>query len=170
MSIDDYIIASNSTLISPPKEIPEFTVPCFNKDKQKWELKPDYRPKSINGNLKGGKPFYNSKEYWWAREHWMTTIGDKPEGTSWSKMEIPQIVKDVVNLRRNILEWKTYLSNTDYIHNVIAEVPEAADKYAPIIEEREKVRLLIDPAQEQIDSLKEQIVSQYGEEALNHLG
>lgn len=168
-SIDDYIIAPHSTLIAPPTDIPEFTVPCFNQATQEWELRFDYRRKAVGDHYEGGKPYYDPSDYWWAKEQYMTTIGNKPADMSWQKMERPTICQYIVDLESQIADAKDYLSETDYIHNVIAEEPDKADKYALVIEERKKVRASIDPKQTAVNSYKVQIASQYGEEALNHL-
>lgn len=159
-------LPSFSTFVEPPK-VEEFQVAVWNEEK--WEIKKDYRRHLVQGEYVGGKAYYNPNEYWWANEQYMTEIGDIPEGMSFEKMEKPQIVSDVIELTNEVYTNKQYLSDTDYIHNVIAEEPEKADKYASVIEERKRVRATVDPTEEQIEGLKAQIVILYGKEALNHL-
>ena len=166
---DNYIVAPNSTLIIPPTDIPEFTVACFNVKTEQWDIKPDYRRKAVGDHYEGGKPYYNPEEYWWSAEHYMTTIGDKPEEMSWEKIERPAVCQTIVDLEDEISTAKQYLADTDYVHNVIAEQPETESKYAPVIAERKRVRATIDPKQTQVDTYKADLILQYGEEALNHL-
>ena len=161
-----YPLPANCTFIEPPV-VGDFEIAIF--DGKSWEVKPDYRKHFEKGTYVGGKPYFNPNKYWWAEEQYMTEIGDIPEGMSFEKMEKPQIVSDVVELINEIRSSKQYLSDTDYIHNIIAEEPEKAEKYALVIEERKRVRATIDPTEEQIKTLKEQIVAEYGEEALKHL-
>lgn len=163
---DKYVTAPNSTLIAPPENIPEFKVAFFNTENSQWEIRPDYR---YSSNIKKGKPYYDPKKYWWAPEQWMYEIGDIPEGMSWEKMECPGICKTIVNLQNEIREAKQYLADTDYIHSVMLEEPEKSYKYDYVVAERKRVRATIDPLQEKLDNLKEQVVDRYGGEALNHL-
>lgn len=167
---EDYTVAPNSTLIAPPENIPEFKAACFNTESNQWELLPDYRPKLTTSSHEGGKPYYDPKKYWWAPEQWMTEIGDIPEGMSFEKVEYPGICKTIVNLQNEIREAKQYLADTDYIHGVMLEEPEKSYKYDYVVAERKRVRATIDPLQEKLDNLKEQVVDRYGGEALNHLG
>ena len=159
-------LPANCTFIEPPI-FAEFEIPAF--DGEKWDIKPDYRKHIRDGQYVGGKPFYDPSQYWWAEGKYMTKIGDIPEGMTFVKMDKPQIVIEVVALMDEIQEKKKYLSETDYIHNVIAEEPDKAEKYAPVIEERKSVRASIDPMQERIDQLKAEIVEKYGKDALDHL-
>lgn len=159
-------LPANATFVEPP-QFGEFETAVFNGES--WAVVPDYRRHLINGNYEGGKPYYDPSKYWWDEGSYMETFGDIPSGMTFTKMNTPQIVVDVVNLEKQIQTSKNYLADTDYVHNVILEEPEKAEKYAPVIEERKRVRASIDPTEEQIDSLKNQIVSLYGEEALDHL-
>ena len=166
-----YIIAPNSTLIAPPENIPEFKAACFNTESNQWELLTDYRQK-VNKDthiIEGGKPYYDPKKYWWAPEQWMCEFGDIPEGMSWEKMKRPSICKTIVNLQNEIKEAKQYLADTDYIHSVMLEEPEKSYKYDYVVAERKRVRATIDPLQEKLNNLMDQVAERYGGEALNHL-
>ena len=160
-------LPANATFVEPP-QFGEFETAVFNGES--WAVVPDYRRHLDNtGTFVGGKPYYDPAKYWWDEGSYMETFGDIPSGMTFTKMDTPQIVVDVVNLENQIQTSKDYLADTDYVHNVILEEPEKAEKYAPVIEERKRVRASIDPTEEQISNLKNQIVSLYGEEALNHL-
>lgn len=145
----------------------EFEIPVF--ENEEWHIELDYRQHLIDGEYVGGKPYYDPSKFWWADAQYMTELGDIPEGMEWDKISVPQIVENVVDNQNAVAGYKAYLSNTDYVHNVIAEEPDKAEKYAPVIAERIRVRGLIDPLQEQIDADRASIVETYGEEALNHL-
>lgn len=151
-----------------PSEVGDFEIPVWEEDK--WTVKPDYRKHlSQEGMYEGGKPYYDPKEYWWSEPKYMTSIGDIPEGMTWNKIDLPLICQEAVDLEDKIIEGKKYLQDTDYVHLVITEEPEKEEKYSEIIEERKRIRATIDPNEVSLEEKKSLIVSQYGEEALNHL-
>lgn len=175
-SINDYNVAPHSTLIAPPTDLEEFEVACFNVETEQWEIKPDYRRKNVGDHYEGGKAYYDPEQYWWATEKWMTTIGDKPEGMSWDKMERPAVCQQIVDLEDQYETLKQELEATDYyarrlyeFENGYASDPVKEAFYKSELQRLAMERPKLNEWEAEANELKELVKAQYGEEALNHL-
>lgn len=166
----EYILPANCTFSQPP-DYGVFEIPVFDGTSE-WHIEPDYRIKEDSA----GKPYYLEVDYWWAEPQYMQTYGDIPEGCSFDRYEKPQIVLDVVALQKQYDTLVEELQNTDYYARRIYEYEQGYD-YDPVKEERYKSELQrlaqerkkLAPWEDDINAMKETIVEDYGEEALNHL-
>lgn len=167
-------LPANATFIKPPT-CTEFEIPVFNGES--WEIRPDYRKHlDETGTYVGGKPFYDPKNYWWAEEEYMTTLGDKPADREWDKMDKPEICNQIVELEDKYNALKTELEDTDYyarrlyeFENGYAEDPEKEAFYKSELQRLALERPNLNIWETEANTLKEQVKAQYGEEALNHL-
>lgn len=166
----EYLLPENCTFFAPPT-YGEFEIPVFDGTSE-WRIEPDYRKKEGSD----GKPYYFESDYWWAEPQYMETYGDIPEGCSFDRYEKPQVVLDVIDLQTQYDTLVEELKNTDYYARRIYEYEQGYD-YDPEKEahyKEELKRLAIErkklaPWEESINAMKEIIVEDYGEEALNHL-
>lgn len=169
-----YPLPADCTFVEPPKT-GEFEIAVFNEES--WEVKPDYRKHLDNtGTYVGGKPFYNPLKYWWAEEEYTKEIGDKPTDKVWEKMAKPEICNQVIAIQNEYDTLKQEFEATDYyarrlyeFENGYVSDPEKEAFYKSELQRLALERPKLNTWETEIDQLKEQIVSEYGEEAINHL-
>lgn len=139
---------------------------------------PDYRRQFINGEFIGGKPYYKQADLWWAKPEYMTSVGDIPEGTSFTKPNKPEDVIKYSKLLKDIETDKKFLDDTDKnfielqaykagLRKYLTE--EKASELERIEEARDQKASLIHENKLKLEALKKSIIEKYGEGALLHI-